>query len=76
MTSKILISSDVCTDDVICYLASRYRCTPKEIIRRFLEQERFVKNPQNDNQSTVTLEENEMEILRDMNINPSVIEFI
>lgn len=76
MTSKILTYSDICNDDVVRYLASRYRCTPKEIIHRFLEQEESVKKAQDCNQPAIPLEENEMEILRDMNINPSEIEFI
>ncbi len=76
MTSKILISSDFCRDEVVGYLASRYKCTPKDIICRFLEQERFVTEPEKHEQSYVPLEENEIEILRDMHILPSEIEFV
>ncbi len=76
MTSKILISSDVCKDEVVRYLARRYKCTPAELVSRFLQQERFVSDSCKDGQALKTLEENEMEILRDMNICPSEIEFI
>ncbi len=74
--SKILISADVINDDVVRYLASRYRCNPQDIISRFLKQERYIKTPNNCERVEIPLEENEMEILRDMNICPSEIEFI
>ncbi len=76
MTSKILISSDVCEDEVVRYLARRYKCTPTDIISRFLQQERFVIDKRKGEQTQSILEENEMEILRDMNICPSEIEFV
>ncbi len=76
MTSKILISSDVCKDEVVLYLARRYKCTPTDIISRFLQQERFVSDSNKDEQPQTILEKNEMEILRDMNICPSEIEFV
>ncbi len=76
MTTKILISSDVCNDEVVRYLARRYKCTPAEIISRFLQQEGFVSGSSNGEQPESVLEENEMEILRDMNICPSEIEFV
>ncbi len=75
MTSKILISSDVCKDEVVRYLARRYKCTPTDIISRFLQQERFLSDSSKDEQPQAILEENEMQILRDMNICPSEIEF-
>ncbi len=76
MTSKILISSDVCEDEVVRYLARRYKCTPTDIISRFLQQERFVIDKRKGEQTQSILEENELEILREMNICPSEIEFV
>ena len=74
MTSKILISSEVCRDDVVRYLASRYRCRPEEIINRFIEQEGYL--PPRGGQPSPPLETNEVEILRDMHIGPTEIEFV
>ncbi len=74
MTSKILNSSDVCKDEVMRYLARRYKCNPTDIVRRFLQQERFVNTTGKDDHPQTILEENEMEILRDMKIFPSKIE--
>ncbi len=76
MTSKIVISSDICKDEVVCYLAHRYKCEPTDIISRFLKQEKVVCELQKCNKSHLQLEENEMEILRDMHIRPSEIEFV
>jgi len=76
MTSKILISSDVCKDEVVRYLARRYKCNATDIISRFLQQERFVRDSHKDENPQTLLEDNEMEILRDMNICPSEIEFV
>ncbi len=76
MTSKILISSDVCKDEVVRYLARRYKCQTTDIISRFLQQERLVRETQKGEQPQTKLEDNEMEILRDMDIYPSEIEFV
>lgn len=76
MTSKILISTDVCKDDVVRYLALRYRCEPADIVRLFLEQDGVVKDSHNGDSPRIQLEENEMAILRDMDIEPSEIDFV
>ncbi len=76
MASKILISSDICKDEVVRYLARRYKCTPTDIVIRFLLQERILSDSSKDERPLTILEENEMAILRDMNIYPSEIEFI
>jgi len=76
MTSKILISSDVCKDEVVRYLARRYKCNATDIIRRFLKQERFVGDSRKEETPQILLEDNEMEILRDMKICPTEIEFV
>ncbi len=76
MKSKILSSSDICKDEVVRYLATRYKCKTTDIITRFLEQEGLVNDPRQCEHAPTPLEENEMEILRDMNIGPSEIEFV
>lgn len=78
MTSKILISSEVCKDEVIRYLAARYKCNPADIITRFMRQEKIMKNSSFDDDGGIEtpLEENEIEILRDMRLNPTEIEFV
>ncbi len=75
ITSKIVISSDVCNDDVVNYLATRYKCNPKEIVYRFFQQENIIQSKK-DERTFPILEKNEMEILRDMHISPSDIEFV
>jgi len=76
MTSKILIPSDVCKDEVVRYLAKRYKCRTTDIISRFLQQERFIRDFHKDEKPKTLFEDNEIEILRDMNICPSEIEFV
>lgn len=53
----------ICDDEIVCFLADRYHTTPREVLRRFLEQERVVPDT---GTGTFRLEENEMSMLRDM----------
>ncbi len=70
--SKILIPSEVCQDDVVLYLAGRYHCHPRDIIIRFLEQEKLTKSHSFVNQP---MEENELAILRELDLKPQEVEF-
>lgn len=67
MASKILTPTEVLDDEVVCYLARRYKCTAHDIISRFLQQERLENGNLADETHQQLLEENEMEILRDLN---------
>lgn len=75
MDSKITIPKSVCNDDVVDYIASRYSITPQQVINQFMCQEGILRYPQGDGDKTISFEETEMEILRDMGIRPSYIEF-
>lgn len=74
MNSKIIIPQDVCDDEIIAYLATRHHCLPQEIISRFLMQDKIIRQDSG-NEGFAPLEENEMEILRDMGLRPASIEF-
>lgn len=75
MNSKIIIPQDVCEDEIIAYMATRHHCRPQEIISRFLMQDEIIRQ-NSEKEEFVSLEENEMEILRDMGLRPTSIEFI
>lgn len=75
MDSKITIPKSVCNDEVVDYIASRYSISPQQVINQFMCQEGILRDPQGDGDKTISFEENEMEILRDMGIRPSYIEF-
>lgn len=63
MADKMTIPEVLEDDEIIRYLSSRYRRSPREIISRYLDQERkAVAGP------PFTLEDNEMTILREMGI--------
>ncbi len=71
MTNEILIPPDVCEDEVVLYLARRYKRTPIDIISSFLAQEGLSSPTPEDKKRHILLEDNEMAILRDMKIIPS-----
>ncbi|MCM1092854.1 MAG: hypothetical protein NC421_02765 [Lachnospiraceae bacterium] len=75
MNSKIIIPQDVCDDEIIGYIATRHNCLPQDIISRFLMQDEVIRQ-NSEKEEFVSLEENEMEILRDMGLRPTSIEFI
>lgn len=50
-------------DDVVCFLAERYNVSTRDVIRRFLVQERGEASPDG-SVAEFILEDNEMEILR------------
>ncbi|MCM1354997.1 MAG: hypothetical protein NC212_01155 [Staphylococcus sp.] len=75
MNSKIIIPQEACDDEVIVYMATRHHCRPQEIILRFLLQDEIIRQ-NSEKEEFVSLEENEMEILRDMGLRPTTIEFI
>lgn len=75
MDSKILVSEAVCHDEVVDYIASRYSITPQQVISHFMHQDGVIINSPDDNERDISFEENEMEILRDMGIRPSRLEF-
>lgn len=76
MDCKVILPKAVCHDEIVAYLASRYRITPEEVIVRFMWQEGIMKSMSIEGEMKVSLEENEMAILRDMGITPSSVEFI
>lgn len=73
MESKIVMPESICRDEVIDYIASRYSISPEQVIRHFMCQDGIINA--SDEAEHVSFEENEMEILRDMGIRPSIIEF-
>lgn len=73
MESKILVPESVCHDDVVDYIATRYSISPEEVISHFMCQEGIITDMPNDR--AICFEENETEILRDMGIRPSGVEF-
>lgn len=75
MHSKIVISESICRDEVIGYLASRYSISPRQVIRHFMRQEGILNDVSADNSTMISFEKNEMDILRDMGIQPSLVEF-
>lgn len=74
MNSKIIIAQEVCDDEVVGYIATRHHCRPQDIISRFLLQDEVIRQ-NSGKEELAPLEENEMEILRDMGLRPTSIEF-
>lgn len=63
MNTPINISTELYEDEIVRFIADRYHTSPREVIKRFLEQERL--SPRGKGKSIIPqLKDNEMEILR------------
>lgn len=76
MKSKKILPRTVCEDEVIGYIASRYSSTPAGVIYQYMLQEGIITANDRNGCSPCRLENNEMAILRDMELRPSSVEFI
>lgn len=63
MNTQINISTELYEDEIVRFIADRYHTSPREVIRRFLEQEGIVPG-QKGKTIIPRLKDNEMEILR------------
>ena len=63
MNRRTDVLEEIYNDEIVNFLADRYRTTSREILQRFLEQNDSVLEMES---GTFRLEENEMAILRDM----------
>ncbi|HIU55437.1 MAG TPA: hypothetical protein IAB03_06495 [Candidatus Gallibacteroides avistercoris] len=63
MNRRTDVLEEIYNDEIVNFLADRYRTTSREILQRFLEQNDSVPEMES---GTFRLEENEMAILRDM----------
>lgn len=68
METILKIPEQIIDDEVVCYMAERYHSSPEDIIRQFLSQGGAI----NKADLTFTLEDNEMAILRDMDITEQI----
>lgn len=75
MDIKILLPQALCEDNVIGYIAQRYSSTPALILAQYMRQEGILKSVDNTAQIRYRLEDNEMAILRDMGLRPTMLEF-
>ncbi len=71
MDTKILLPKTFCEDEVIAYIAGRYKTTPLAVITNFLRHEGILPDKCVE---TFSLEDNEIAICRDLGIAPSQIE--
>lgn len=63
MNTQINISTELYEDEIVRFIADRYHTSPREVIKRFLEQEGII--PEEKRETIIPrLEDNEMEILR------------
>ncbi len=76
METKILLPKAFCEDEVISYIAGRYKTTPFAVITNFLRHEGILLGGCTDEKSddTFCLTDNEIAICRGLGIAPSKIE--
>ncbi len=75
METKILLPKVFCEDEVVCYIAGRYKTTPLAVITNFLIHEGILFGCTDEkSDSTFCLTDNEIAICRGLGIAPSRIE--
>ncbi len=75
METKILLPKAFCEDEVISYIAGRYKTTPLAIITNFLRHEGILHGDADEkSDDTFCLTDNEIAICRGLGIAPSSIE--
>lgn len=65
MDRQIIISPQLCEDEVVCFIADRYHINPQTLLRLFLTQNGIITDTDNV-ECELQLEDNEIEILRDL----------
>ncbi len=63
MDRQIIISPQLCEDEVVCFIADRYHINPQTLLRLFLTQNGIITDTDNV-ECELQLEDNEIEILR------------
>lgn len=77
MDTKIVLPKSYCEDEVLLYIASRYRTTPLAVITQFMRHEGIL--PESDipgGSEQFHLADNEIAICRGLGIAPSQIEVV
>ena len=75
MYTTILLPKAFCEDEVISYIAGRYKTTPLAVITNFLRHERILPEGTDEKtDDTFCLADNEIAICRGLGIAPSRIE--
>lgn len=63
MDRQIIISPQLCEDEVVCFIADRYHINPQALLQLFLTQNGIITDTDNV-ECELQLEDNEIEILR------------
>lgn len=63
MDRQIIISPQLCEDEVVCFIADRYHINPQTLLWLFLTQNGIITDTDNV-ECELQLEDNEIEILR------------
>lgn len=76
MDTKILLPKSYCEDEVVEYIASRYKTTPIAVITQFMRDEGILPGSDTGEEGTDTfhLADNEIAICRGLGIAPRRIE--
>ena len=73
MKTKIMLSKDFCEMEAVKYVAFRYGTTPERVLEHYFVQSGII--PSNDRHaSDYCLTPNEMALLHDLGVQPSMVE--
>lgn len=77
MDTKIILPSSYCDDEVVVYIANRYKTTPLAVITEFMRHEGILPELDTADESELFhLTDNEIAICRGLGIAPSQIEVV
>jgi uncharacterized phage-like protein YoqJ len=77
MDTKIVLPKSYCEDEVVVYIASRYKTTPLAVITEFMRHEGILPEHNTvDESRQFHLADNEISICRGLGIAPSHIEVV
>ena len=73
MRTKITLSKDFCEMDAIKHIAFRHSTTPEDVLKHYFVQRNIVAHVDNTTKD-YTLTSNELALLHDLGVQPSMIE--
>ncbi|MDE7412937.1 MAG: hypothetical protein K2N05_03985 [Muribaculaceae bacterium] len=73
MKTKIMLSKDFCEMEAVKYVAFRYNTTPECVLKHYFLQSGIISSGE-DHASDYCLTPNEMALLRDLGVQPSILE--
>lgn len=74
METKIILPKALCEEEAIKFVARRYGTTVEKVLKRYLVQAGIIKRQIVESDNDYELTPNELELFRDLGVQPSTVE--